>query len=151
MAGIAEPQGVQKRYGPGAHGENVAHDAADASGRALIGLDVGRVIVALHLEDAGLAVADVDDAGVLARAADHTGAGGGELAEMLAAGFVRAVLGPHHREHAQLNVVGLAIKPRDDEGVFVRFQAVFGGLVGEAFGGGGAHGRGSSGTRGGAR
>jgi hypothetical protein len=56
--------------GPRAHGEDVAQDAADAGRRALIGLDVARVVVALHLEDGGLAVADVDDAGVLARAAD---------------------------------------------------------------------------------
>jgi hypothetical protein len=50
-----------------AHGEDVAQDAADAGRRALIGLDEGRVVVALHLEDGGVAVADVDDAGVLAR------------------------------------------------------------------------------------
>jgi hypothetical protein len=35
--------------------------------RALVGLDVGGVVVALHLEDGGLAVADIDDAGILAR------------------------------------------------------------------------------------
>ena len=39
--------------------------------RALIGLDVAGVVVALHLEDRRLAVADVDHAGILARAADH--------------------------------------------------------------------------------
>ena len=38
--------------GPRAHGEDVAHDAADAGRRALVGLDVGGVVVALHLEDA---------------------------------------------------------------------------------------------------
>jgi len=39
-----------------------------------IGLDVARMVVALHLEHHRLAVADVDDAGVLARSLDHPGA-----------------------------------------------------------------------------
>ena len=74
MAGLgvvrrAEAQRVHRRDRPRAHGEDVAQDAADAGRRALIGLDVGGVVVALHLEDDRLAVADVDDAGVLARAA----------------------------------------------------------------------------------
>jgi hypothetical protein len=34
-----------------AHGEDVAQDAADAGRRALVGLDVGGVVVAFHLED----------------------------------------------------------------------------------------------------
>ncbi len=80
MARVAEAQGVQQGDGPRAHGEDVAHDAADAGRRALIGLDVAGVVVALHLEDAGLAVADVDDAGVLARTADDARARGREFA-----------------------------------------------------------------------
>ena len=67
----AEAQRVQIGDRPRAHGEDVAQDAADPGRRALIGLDEGRVVVALHLEDRRLAVADVDDAGVLARPADH--------------------------------------------------------------------------------
>ena len=63
--------GIQGRDRPRAHGEHVAQDAADARRRALVGLDEGGVVVALHLEDAGQAVADVDDAGILARALDH--------------------------------------------------------------------------------
>jgi hypothetical protein len=70
MAGVAEAQGVQQSDRPRAHREDVAHDAAHARRRALVGLDVGRVVVALHLEDDCLAVVDVDDAGVLARPAD---------------------------------------------------------------------------------
>src|SRR5947199_274715 len=46
-------------------------NAADARGRALVGLDVARVIVALHLEHHRLTVADVDHTGVLARTLDH--------------------------------------------------------------------------------
>ena len=51
VVGIAEAQGVEVGDRPRAHGEDVAHDAADAGRRALVGLDVGRVVVALHLED----------------------------------------------------------------------------------------------------
>jgi hypothetical protein len=67
----AETQRIEAGDGPRAHREHVAQNAADAGGRALIGLDVARMVVALHLEHDRLAVADVDDAGVLARALDH--------------------------------------------------------------------------------
>ena len=56
---------------PRAHGEDVAQDAADAGRRALVRLDERRVVVALDLEDRGEPVADVDRAGVLARALQH--------------------------------------------------------------------------------
>ena len=42
----SEPQRVHDRDRPGPHREDVADDAADAGGRALVGLDVGRVVVA---------------------------------------------------------------------------------------------------------
>ena len=70
MGGLAEAQRVHRRDGARAHGEDVAQDAADAGRRTLVGLDEGGVVVALHLEDDGVAVADVDDAGILARALD---------------------------------------------------------------------------------
>jgi hypothetical protein len=57
---------VHRRDGSGAHGEDVAQDAADAGRRALVGLDIGGVVVALHLEDHRLSVADIDHARVLA-------------------------------------------------------------------------------------
>ena len=60
--------GSMRAIGPGAHGEDVAQDAADAGGRALVGLDGRRVVVALDADGGGDAVADVDHAGVLARA-----------------------------------------------------------------------------------
>ena len=65
---IAEAQRVEQRDRPRAHREDVADDAADAGGRALIRLDERRVVVRLDLEDGGEPVADVDRAGVLARA-----------------------------------------------------------------------------------
>ena len=66
--GAAEPQRVHDRDRAGAHGEDVADDAADAGRRALVGLDVARVVVRLDLEGDRVAVAHVDDAGVLADA-----------------------------------------------------------------------------------
>ena len=63
-----EAQRVQHGDGPRAHGENVAQNAADAGGRALERLDEARVIVRFDLERDGVAVADIDDAGVLAGA-----------------------------------------------------------------------------------
>ena len=62
----AEAQRVQQRDRPRAHREDVADDAADAGGRALIRLDERRVVVRLDLEDGAQPVADVDRAGVLA-------------------------------------------------------------------------------------
>src|SRR6185312_15114581 len=62
----SEPQAVHDRDRAGAHREDVAHDATHAGGRALVGLDVGRVVVGFDLEGDGPAVAYVHDAGVLA-------------------------------------------------------------------------------------
>ncbi len=64
----AEPQAVHRGDGPRAHREDVAKNAAHAGGCALKRLDVGRMIVRLDLERNSQAVADVDDAGVFARA-----------------------------------------------------------------------------------
>ena len=50
-------------------------------------------------------------------------------------GLVGAVLGPHHREDAQLDLVGLAAQALEDDGVFVGLQAVFGGELGHGLGG----------------
>jgi hypothetical protein len=77
--GSAEGQRVHRRDGPRAHGEDVAQDAAHAGRRALIGLDVGGVVVAFHLEDHRLPVADIHHARILAGAADHLRAGGGSV------------------------------------------------------------------------
>lgn len=73
MFGRAKTQRIEAGDRPRTHGEDVAQDAADAGGRALVGLDVAWVVVALHLEDHRLAVADVDHAGVLAGPLDHPG------------------------------------------------------------------------------
>src|SRR5205807_7928472 len=70
MVRAAKAQRVQHRNGARAHREDVAQDAADSGRRALIGLYKGGMVVALDLEDDGLAIADIDDSGILARAAD---------------------------------------------------------------------------------
>ena len=57
-----EAQRVHQRDRAGAHREDVADDAADAGGRALVRLDRGRVVVALDPDRDRDAVADVDDA-----------------------------------------------------------------------------------------
>jgi hypothetical protein len=73
MLWIAERQRVEAGDRPRPHGEDVAQNAADAGRGALIGLDIARMVVALHLERHRKPVADVDDAGVLARPLDHPG------------------------------------------------------------------------------
>ncbi len=125
MARIAEAQRIHHRDGARAHGEHVAHDAADAGGSALIGLDEARVVVAFHLEDGGIAIADVDHACVLAGALQHPGGLGRQLLQMDAGGFVGAVLGPHHAEDAQFHETGFAVQQLLDPAVFLIGQAVF--------------------------
>ena len=82
----AKAQEVHGGDGPSAHGEDIPQDAADASGRPLVGLDEAGVVVALHLESDCPTVVDtgfeVDDAGVFARPHDDPRPLGGEAAEV---------------------------------------------------------------------
>ena len=66
-----EPQLVHHRDRPGAHGDDVAHDPADAGRRTLERFDERRMVVRLHLEGDRPAVPDVQHAGVLAHADDQ--------------------------------------------------------------------------------
>ncbi len=129
--GRAEPQRVEQRHGPRAHREDVADDPADAGGRALIGLDERRVVVRFDLEHRRQAVADVDGAGVFARALQHAAARCRQRPQVDARALVAAVLGPHHREDAELGEVGLAAHQLADAVVLVGGDAVAveGGLV----------------------
>src|SRR5690242_21106771 len=61
---ISEPQRVETKFRPRAHGEDVANDCADAGGCALEWFDRARMIVAFHFESDRPAVADIDNAGV---------------------------------------------------------------------------------------
>ncbi len=126
-----EGQRVHRRDGPGAHGEDVAQDTAHAGGGALIGLDVAGVVVALHLEDqrhllAVGTVADIDDAGILARPADHLRAGGGQGAQPFLRRFVGTMLVPHRRKDTEFGEGGRAADDLEEAGVFVRRHAVRG-------------------------
>ena len=120
----AETQRVHDRDGPRAHGEDVAQNAADAGGRALKRLDETGMVVRFDLERDRVAVADVDDAGVFARALQHQLAARRQLLQMQARAFVGAVLAPHHAEDAEFGVGGLAAEERDDFVVFRRRQLV---------------------------
>ena len=120
----AEAQRVQQRDRAGAHREDVADDAADAGGRALVRLDEGRMIVRLDLEDRGEAVADVDRAGVLARPLQDARPAGRQLLQVDARALVAAVLRPHHREDAELGLGRLALQRAHDAVVFVGGEAV---------------------------
>ncbi len=71
------------------------------------------VIVALDLEDDGVAVADVDDPGIFSGSADHPRAGGRQPLEPDLRRFVRAVLAPHDREDAELGHVRRPAEDRD--------------------------------------
>ena len=69
--GRAETQRVHHPDRPRAHGEDVADDAADAGGRALVRLHVRRVVVRFDLEGDRVALADVDHPGVVADAGEE--------------------------------------------------------------------------------
>ena len=117
MRGVVErteAQRVHQRDRTRAHREDVADDAADAGGRALVGLDRGRVVVALDADRDREAVADVDHAGALARTDEHPRRLGGEPREVALRRLVRAVLRPHHRVHRELELGGLAAEQLDD-------------------------------------
>ena len=123
--GRSETQGIHDRERPRAHRQDVAHDAAHAGRRTLVGLDVGRVVVALDLEGDGPTVADIDDAGVLPDT-DEQRVGFRlllpELPKVNLAGLVRAVLAPHHRIHRQLATGGSAPEDVADPLVLIGLQ-----------------------------
>ena len=108
---------------------------------APVGLHIGRVVVGLDLEGDRPAVADVDDAGVLAHAQEPSRASSPWCAcrgaQVLLGGLVGAVLRPHHRVHGQLGVGGAAAQDLADARVLVVLEAELGerlGLVGRAGG-----------------
>src|SRR5207245_4982584 len=119
-----EAQRVEHGDGPGAHGEDVAQDAADAGRGALERFDVAGVVVRLDLEHSAEAVADLDHTGVAARALQDLRAASGQAAQVDLARLVGAVLAPHYAEDAQFSQVGLT--PQDGQHARVLFgrQAV---------------------------
>ncbi len=102
---LAEAQRVEHGDRARADREDVAQDAPHAGGGSLERLDGAGVVVGLDLERAHEAPADVDGAGVLARAHHHVGALGGERAQELLGVLVGAVLAPHQRVHRELQLI----------------------------------------------
>ena len=121
----AETQRIKNRDGACAHGENVAKDSANAGGGALKRLDETGMIVRFNFEGGNQAVADVDDAGIFSRALDDEFAAHGQALEMDFAGFVGAMLAPHHAKNAQLGDVGIASENFLHAGVLGSREAVF--------------------------
>ena len=109
-AGLAEAEPVEERDRPRAHRDDVAQDPADPGRGALERLDRGRMVVALDLERDRLAVAEIDDARVLARALEHARRVGREALQEQRRVLVAAVLGPEQREDRELEVVRLALE-----------------------------------------
>jgi len=109
-ARLAETEPVEQRDRPRAHGDDVAQDPADPGRRALERLDRRRVVVALDLERDRLAVAEVDDACVLARALEDARRVGREALEEQRRVLVAAVLRPEEREDGELEVVRVALE-----------------------------------------
>ena len=79
-----------------------------------------RVVVGLDLEGDRQAVADRDDAGVLARPGDDALAGGRQGPQQRLRALVRAVLAPHDAEHRELEVVRVAPAEPAADGVAAR-------------------------------
>ena len=103
--GWPEPERVHHRDRARAHREDVADDAANAGGGALMGLHVRRVVVRFDLEGDRVALADVHHSGVMADAREQrVGRGrlGRELPQVHLGGLVGAVLTPHDRVQGQL-------------------------------------------------
>ena len=118
----SESERIHNGDGARAHGENIAQNAAHAGGRALEGFNVAGVVVGFNLERDYPAAANADDSRVLARSLNHILTFGGEFAQVKSRAFVRAMLAPHHAEHAQLGIGWLASQQRDDFLVLVRRQ-----------------------------
>ena len=129
VAGQAEGQRIHRSDRPCAHGEDIAQDAADAGGSPLVGFDIGRVVVAFHLKDDSLTVADIDDACVFTGAADDLRASSGQGAQPLLRGLVGTMLVPHGRKDAQFGKIRRASDDRQDAFVLVRLKPVCGNQV----------------------
>ena len=111
-------QRIHHRDGPRAHGKNVAQNAAYAGGRALKRLNKTGMVVRFDFKRDRVAIADVDDPGVLARPLQHQLAARRQLLQVNARAFVGAMLAPHDAENSKLGVGGLAPEQRHNLLVF---------------------------------
>jgi hypothetical protein len=84
------------------------------------------MIVALHLECDGPAIADIDDSSVLlARFDENVRAARRKFFEFFARVFIGTVLAPHDRENAELSEVRFASEDFFDALEFLRRQSMF--------------------------
>ena len=113
----AETQPVEQGHRTGPHRDDVAQDPADPGRRALEGLDRTRVVVRLDLERDRLALAEVDDAGVLARPLEHAPAGARQPLQERRGMLVAAMLRPEEGEDRELEVVRVTLEQLTDAGV----------------------------------
>ncbi len=124
MIRFAKAERIHRRDGTRAHGEHVAQNAANAGRCTLIGLDVGRMVVAFHLEDDAIAIADVHHACVFARALNNARSGCRKRAKPFLGGLVGAMLVPHRRENPELCEGGLASDQIKNALILVRLKTM---------------------------
>src|SRR4029450_349307 len=126
MVDAAETERVQRRDRPSAHGKNVTENPADAGGRALIGLDERRMIVAFHLKSHRQSVANIDHARILAGPLQNLRAFRRQAFQIVSRALVATVLRPHNGEHSKFRMVWLSPEELDDLSIFLRSQTVTG-------------------------
>ena len=80
-----------------------------------------------NFERGAKAVADIDDARIFAGALHDLRAFGGQAAQMNAAGFVGAMLAPHHAENSEFGDIRIAAENFLNARVFFGGKAVLGG------------------------
>ena len=114
VVGLGEAQPVEERDRPRAHRHDVAENPADAGRGALERLDRGGMVVRLDLERDGLALAEVDHAGVLAGALQDALALRRKPPQQEGGVLVAAVLRPEQREDGELEVVRVAAEQLAD-------------------------------------
>ena len=124
MIGRAEAQGVHIRDRPRTHGEDIAQDTANTGRCTLIGLDIGRMVVALHLEDRRLTIADINYTSVFAGAANDPRGLCRQFLQVEARALVRTMFGPHDRKNAEFDQVRLTAERLENLLIFFRGEAV---------------------------
>ena len=126
MVRLAEAQRVQAAIGRAPMVKTSRRMPPTPGRRALIGLDEGGMVVALHLEDeARPSPMSITPAFSPGPWMTH-GALVGSVAQCMLRGFVGAVLVPHRREDAELGEGRLAADQVQDALVFVGLQPVLG-------------------------
>ena len=119
MPNRPEAERVQRGDRAGAHGKDIPQDTAHPGGGSVIGFDKRRMIMAFDLKDRGQPVADIDDAGILARPLQDGRSGCGQTPQKAPGTLIATVLRPHHGEHAQLLERRRAPQGLDDAVVLV--------------------------------